>query len=155
MSAHPSETRRFRLAVLGIPAFALVLVATALAATPVKGGSYAGALAAPRTDIHVTFKVSTSGTQVTGLKTSNLPLYCQGGGPATPIHFKKAAISRTGTFTSTGKQIISSGPLKGQTGATLTITGRFLKGRRESGKIKTTYSKSPSCSGSSTYTTKA
>ena len=123
----------------------------------VKGGSYAGTLAAPRTYITVTFKVSKDGRSVTSLKTNNLPFYCQGGGPPVPITFKNAPISTAGTFESTGVQIISAGPKKGQKGATLTITGRFLAGRAESGKITTKFpaSSGTSCNGSSTYSTKA
>ena len=122
----------------------------------VKGGSYAGTLAPPRTSITVTFKLSKDGKSVTSLKTNNLPFYCQGGGPPVPIKFKNAPISKAGTFKSTGVQIISVGP-KGQKGATLKITGRFLAGRAESGKITTKFpaSSGTSCNGSSTYSTKA
>ena len=123
----------------------------------VKGGSYAGALAAPRIYITVNFRVSKDGKSVTGLKTNNLPFYCQGGGPPVPITFKSAPISTADTFERTGVQIISAGPKKGQKGATLNITGRFVAGRAESGKITTKFpaSSGTSCNGSSTYSTKA
>ncbi len=64
-----------------------------------------------------------------GLHTTNLPFYCSGGPPA-PITFKPAADPQRGTFTTTGVQIISSGPLKGHKGAALTATGRFQSGGR-------------------------
>ena len=134
---------------------ALLLTPAAIAAAPKKGHSYRGRLAAPRTSIVVTFKVSSNGKKVTRLKINNLPIYCSGGGPAQPITFKSATITSKGTFKSTGKQTISSGPLKGQTGATLSITGAFLGGGKERGKLTVTYSKSPDCSGSSKYTTHA
>jgi hypothetical protein len=136
-------------------------VGVASAAKPkslvVKGGSYSGTLAAPRTSITVAFKVSKDGKKITRLRTNDLPFYCSGGGPPVPIKFKNATISKAGTFNSTGVQIISSGPNKGKKGATLTLTGRFLRGRQESGKITTTFPASVggSCNGSSKYSTKA
>jgi hypothetical protein len=137
---------------------ALLAVGSAVAAKQkshvVKGGSYAGTLVAPRTGITVTFKVSKNGKRVTALKTNNLPFYCTGGGPPVPIKLKNATISKRGTFASTGTQIISSGPKKGQKGAVLKLTGHFLAGRREAGRITTTFPAS-SCNGSSRYSTKA
>lgn len=131
----------------------------ALAATPkspvVKGGSYTGTLAAPRTSYTVSFKVSSNGKRVTELKTNNLPAYCPSGGPAVPIKFKNATVSQSGTFTSTGVQIIAVGPKKGQKGATLKITGRFTSGGKESGKLTSTFPDSSSCNGSSSYSTTA
>lgn len=121
----------------------------------VKGGSYTGTLAAPRTSYTVSFKVSANGRQVTGLKTNNLPAYCSSGGPAVPIKFKNATVSKSGTFTSTGVQIISVGPKKGQKGATLKITGRFTSGGTESGTLTSIFPASSSCNGSSGYSTKA
>jgi hypothetical protein len=162
---HPERSqmsgKRISSAVVVVAALASGAVGAAFAAKPkspvVKGGSYSGTLAAPRTSFTVSFKVSKNGKQVTALKTNNIPFYCSGGGPAVPIAFKDAAIAKAATFTSTGVQIISSGPKKGQKGATLTITGRFLAGGKESGKITTTFPKSigSSCSGASRYSTKA
>jgi hypothetical protein len=126
----------------------------ALAANQVKGASYEGEVA--QKHVTVSFKVSHSGKQVTALTISNTPLYCSGGGRPIPIHFAPAAISKSGTFTSTGKYVIIEGPLKGQLGTKLKITGKFLAGGRESGVLTTTYVKTPSCSGKSSYgTTKA
>ena len=148
-------------AVSAVMATLVVLVAGVAFATKsespvVKGGSYTGTLAAPRTSITVSFKVSRNGKRVTGLKTNNLPFYCSGGGPPVPITFQDATIGKAGTFTSTGVQIISVGPKKGQRGATLRITGRFLAGHRESGRITTKFpAGSATCDGSSSYSTKA
>jgi hypothetical protein len=153
--------RRISPAIAVSAALALSAGGAAFAAKPVsvvvKGGSYTGTLAAPRTSIAVQFKVSKNGKQVTALKTSNLPFYCSGGGRPVPITFKNTTISKAGTFTSTGAQIISTGPKKGQKGATLKITGRFLAGRKEAGKITTKFpaSTGTSCNGSSNYSTKA
>src|SRR3954452_18245749 len=125
---------------------ALLVTPAAIAAAPTKGGSYRGTLAAPRTSIAVTFKVSANGRKVSALKVSDLPLYCSGGGPATPITFKAAAIV-SGKFKSTGKQTITTGPLMGQPGATLVITGKFASRGKESGKLTTSYAKAPTCGG--------
>ena len=134
---------------------ALLLTPTAIAAAPKKGRTYRGTLAAPRNTIVVTFKVSANGSNVSGLKISNLPIYCSGGGPVQPITFERATIAGKGAFKSTGKQTITNGPLKGQIGARLSITGTFLAGGKERGKLTVKYYKAPNCSGSSTYTTHA
>lgn len=145
--------RRRSLAQVAIAVFAvLLLTQAAIAAAPKKGGSYHGTLAAPRTDIAVTFKVSASGKKVSALKISNTPLYCSGGGPPVPITFKQASIKK-GKFKSTGKQTISTGPMKGQVGATLSITGKFASHGKESGKLTIKYPNAPTCGGTSAYTT--
>lgn len=126
----------------------------ALAANQVKGAKYSGQLAAPRTSYLVSFRVSTNGKQVTGLKISNTPFYCSGGGRPVPVSFAKATISPQGRFTSTGTYVIVEGPLKGQVGTRLTITGRFAKGGKEQGVITSTYPKARACNGKSSYTAK-
>jgi hypothetical protein len=131
----------------------LACASAALAAPAVKGGSYSGQLAAPRSAYLVSFKVSASGKQVTGLKISNTPFYCPGGGRPIPVHFANATISKAGTFTSTGKYVIVEGPLEGQVGTKLAITGKFAKGGAEQGTVTSTYPKTPKCNGKSSYTT--
>lgn len=133
----------------------LLLASAAFAANQVKGGSYSGELTPSRTGVKVSFKVSSNGKQVIALTTSNTPLYCEGGGRPTPVHFKNAAISSSGTFASTGQYVISEGPKKGQLGTKLKITGKFLKGKAEQGTLTTTYVGFPNCSGKSAYSTKA
>jgi hypothetical protein len=127
----------------------------ALAANQVKGAGYSGQLAAPRTSYLVSFKVSGNGRQVTDLKISNTPFYCQGGGRPIPVSFASTKISKAGTFTSTGKYVIVEGPLKGQVGTKLKITGKFAKHDGEQGTVTSTYPKTPTCNGKSSYTTKA
>jgi hypothetical protein len=137
-------------------AVALLIVAgAALAASQVKGGSYKGALTPSRDGVVVSFKVSSSGKQVTALSVSNTPLYCSGGGPPTPVRFKNATISAGGTFSSSGQWVIKEGPKKGQVGTKLKITGKFLKGKTEQGTITTSYVGAASCGGKSSYKTKA
>jgi hypothetical protein len=134
---------------------ALVVVSAALAASQVRGGSYKGGLTPANDGAVVSFKVSANGKQVVALTISNTPLYCSGGGKPTPVRFKNASISSSGTFSSTGEYLILEGPKKGQVGAKLKIAGRFLKGRREQGTLTTTYVGFANCSGKSPYSTKA
>lgn len=134
---------------------AALLANAALAAPPLKGGSYKGNLTPARDGVSVSFKVSASGKQVTALTVSNTPLYCSGGGRPTPVRFKAAAVAPAGTFTSTGEYTIAEGPKKGQVGARLKITGSFLAGGRERGTLTTTYPGFANCSGKSSYSTKA
>ncbi|HEX4115568.1 MAG TPA: hypothetical protein VHY18_06810 [Solirubrobacteraceae bacterium] len=133
---------------------ALLLAGVALAAAPVTGGSYAGSLIPSRDGVTVSFKVSANGKKVTGLSTSNVPLYCSGGGRPIPVHFKNANISSKGMFSSAGKYLILEGPKKGQVGANLKITGKF-NGRGEQGTLTTSYVGFANCSGKSAYSTKA
>jgi hypothetical protein len=122
--------------------------------TVVKGGSYTGSLIPSRDGVLVSFNVSANGKKVSALKVSNTPLYCSGGGKPTPVRFKSATISGKGTFSSTGKYLILEGPKKGQVGANLKITGKFLKGRKEQGTLTTSYVGFSGCSGKSPYATK-
>src|SRR6185312_4766971 len=133
----------------------LVVASGALAASQIKGGSYTGSLVPSRDGVLVSFKVSSSGKQVSALTITNIPLYCSGGGKPIPVHFKNAQISSKGTFSSTGKYVIAEGPKKGQIGNKLKITGKFLKGGKEQGTLTTTYVSFASCSGKSSYSTKA
>jgi hypothetical protein len=132
----------------------LGLTGAALAANPVKGATYSGALAPPRSSYKVSFEVSGNGGQVSGLTISNLPFYCPGGGGTIPVKFADAPISKSGTFTSTGKYVTLEGPLKGQLATTLKISGTFGPGGSEEGTVTSTWVKLHSCSGQSSYTTK-
>jgi hypothetical protein len=139
-------------AVIGLAV--LLLAGVALAAAPVKGGSYTGSLIPPRDGVTVSFKVSGNGKKLTGLSTSNVPLYCSGGGRPIPVHFKSAAIAGNGTFSSTGRYLILEGPKKGQVGANLKISGKFLGSGKEQGTLTTSYVGFANCSGKSAYSTK-
>ncbi|HEV7937886.1 MAG TPA: hypothetical protein VGP18_07680 [Solirubrobacteraceae bacterium] len=143
------------LSALGVALALLIVASAALAANQVKGGSYKGSLTPARDGALISFKVSSSAKQVTALSVSNTPLYCEGGGPPTPVRFKNASISAGGTFSSTGQWVIKEGPKKGKVGTKLKITGKFLKGKAEQGTITTTYVGFPKCSGKSAYSTKA
>jgi hypothetical protein len=131
---------------------ATTFATVAFAAHPVKGGTYSGSLLPATKLVTVSFKVSKSGTRVTALLLSNVPLYCSGGGPAIPVKFHAATVSKSGAFSSTATVVIMVGPLKGQVGEKLTITGKFSKAG-EHGTVKTRYVKAPSCGGESSYST--
>jgi hypothetical protein len=137
-----------------IAACVLGCTGAALAANQIKGAYYSGQLAAPRTSYLVSFKVSPNDKRVTGLRISNTPFYCSGGGRAIPVSFTDATISKAGTFKSAGKYVIVEGPLKGQLGTKLEITGKFGKGGSEQGTVTSTYPKTAKCDGKSSYTTK-
>jgi hypothetical protein len=152
--SHLRDLKAQRILLAAIAVGALGCSGVALAASQIKGASYSGQLASPRTSYLVSFKVSASGKRVTSLTISNTPFYCQGGGRPVPVRFASAAISKAGAFTSTGKYLIVEGPLKGQLGTKLKITGKFGKGGNEQGTVTSTYPKTPSCNGKSSYTTK-
>jgi hypothetical protein len=129
-------------------------IAVAVSHVKVKSGPYTGTLAPTRPEISVSFKVSPNGKRITGLTISDTPFYCQGGGRAIPERFANASISKSGSFTSTGKFVIKEGPFKGQLSTKLKITGKFGPGGIEHGTVTSTWTKSPECTGKSSYTTK-
>lgn len=129
-------------------------IAVAASHAKVKGGSYAGTLAPSRPEIAVSFKVSPNGKRITGLTINDTPFYCQGGGRPIPEQFANASISKSGSFTSTSKFVIKEGPFKGQLSTKLKITGKFGPGGTEHGTVTATWTKSPECTGKSSYSTK-
>jgi hypothetical protein len=139
---------------MAVAAGVLGCTGAAIAANQVKGGSYSGTLASPKTSYVVSFRVSGNGKQVTGLTVNNTPFYCEGGGRAIPVRFQNASISKSGSFTSAGKFVIKEGPLKGQVGTKLKITGKFGPGGTEHGTLTSTWPKAPQCTGKSSYTSK-
>lgn len=130
-------------------------VAPALAAAPLKGSVYRGALGGSQSKISISLRVSADGGEVEGVRISALPIYCRGNGPpGTPtIVFTKARISAAGRFSSAGKDMISSGPLKGSLVARVKLTGSFAAGGGVRGTITTIYGgPAKSCGGHSSYT---
>jgi hypothetical protein len=133
-----------------------LLAAAALAAAPIKGATYRGTLSGARAKITIRFRVSAGATQVQNLRIASLPIYCSGNGPpgAPHISFANARISASGSFSSRGKDMITTGPLKSSVVATLLITGTFARDGKESGTVTTTYAgTAKQCGGHSTYTT--
>jgi hypothetical protein len=118
---------------------ALAASAVAFAAEPVPGGSYRGELAAPRDDVKVSFKVSDNGKRVTRIRMSDMPSYCRTGGARQPINFKRAPISRMGTFRSVVTKRFGSGPRKGQMQVQVSIRGRFISEDVVKGRVTTNW----------------
>jgi hypothetical protein len=141
-------SRSLPLAVLAL----LLVAAVAVAAKPVKGGTYAGTLTAAPSET-VTFKVSQNGKKVSGLKVSPFePNTCGAGGPPPPQSSKPAKI-RKGKFTAT----VIYKTTTGKVAARAKVTGTFVKGRREKGVVKTAFTdrSTKSCEAPFKYTTKA
>jgi hypothetical protein len=136
----------------GLGALALG-AATVLAAGAVKDGVYRGSLAGSASKISISFRVSSAGGEIDALKMSALPIYCPGNGPpgSPSIVFLKAKINH-GSFSTNGKDMIASGPLKGSVAATLRVTGSFAAGGAVRGTVTTTFSgPAKSCGGHSSY----
>jgi hypothetical protein len=131
----------------------LAATGIALAAQPVKGGTYSGKFTTAPSE-SVTFKVSKNGAKVFGLKVSpSPPNKCGSGGPPPKQSSKPAAISSKGKFTAT----VSYETVSGKVFATAKVTGKFLKHGAESGIVasKFTDPATKMCQGSFNYTTKA
>ena len=146
------------LAAIAAACLPVLVAAAALAAAPVKGGSYRGTLTGSRSAISVSFRVAHSGASIGQVTVSALPLYCPGKPPPNArISFSGAPINARGTFTAAGTDKIGAGPLKGSPIATLKLTGAFGANHTESGVLTTTLSggSSAKCSGHSNYRTRA
>lgn len=128
---------------------ALVLASTALAAAP-KPGTYKATIAS--TVRPIAFSLKLSGARVGPVKISDIPIYCQGGGPPIPRTFPTVRLSSTGTFTTRTTFRPTLGPLKGKVTSRLTITGRFTRSGRMRGRIKVVDITIPNCGGSTTFT---
>jgi hypothetical protein len=134
-----------------------LLTASTLAAGLAKDGVYRGALSGSRASITISFHVSAAGGNVADLQISKLPMYCPGSGPpGTPsIVFATAPVSTTGRFTSTGRDVITTGRLKGAVAATLKVSGTFASDGSEHGTVTTEFGgAAAACSGHSTYATR-
>jgi hypothetical protein len=138
----------------GLAAWALT--PAALAASAHAGATYTGALAGSG-HIAITFRVSPNARAVVAVQITGLPIYCSGNAPPgiPTLAFPRTAISASGKFAASGKDMIGSGPLKGSVAATFKISGTFMAGGREHGTITTRYGgAAKGCSGSSSYSTR-
>jgi hypothetical protein len=145
------------IAATGVLAGLALFTASAIAGGLASDGVYRGKLGGARASITISFHVSANGGSVSDLKISGLPMYCPGNGPpGTPsIVFAKAPVSAAGRFTSIGKDVITSGRLKGAVAATLTVSGSFASGGSEHGTVTTEFGgAAAACSGHSAYTAK-
>ena len=129
----------------------LATAAMAWAAAPEKGKHYSGQVTTDSFDT-VSFNVSSNGKEVVKLKLV-VPSKCETGAfKPPPAH--SAKITSKGTFKTTFA--LTSGAPSGGKAGTETVTGVFLAGGKEKGKITTHASGSLSaCSTTVSYTTKA
>lgn len=126
--------------------------AAALAAKPVSGATYSGKISrTSNVTFPISFKVSANGRRVSSfVLTNSYPVYCQGGGFGA-VQPGSGTISRRGTFTV--KLPIYFAPDRQHQGFVI-VTGAFAKHGRESGKVKTDFTRSSSCNGTSSYSTR-
>jgi hypothetical protein len=125
-----SVTKLFRRA-LAAALISLLVAAAAFAAKPLKGKSYFGKVTSSPTDT-LSFAVSKNGKRVTKL---NVPLAirCQSGfGGIKTKAPKKTKITKNGTFKAVVKAVSVTGK---KSFGKETVTGKFLKGGKERGKI--------------------
>lgn len=148
-----------RLRLGALAALATVAIAgpalAAVTAKPEKGKTYSGSIRRTSTvKIPITFKVSENGKSVSHFTmTPKYPTNCSGGGFPT-MKSRSARISRKGTFTAK-LPLVSTLPPPRKRDGTVTVTGRFGRGGKESGKVKTVVTSSKSCDGRWFYSTKA
>jgi hypothetical protein len=135
---------------LRVPLTALILVlalaATALAAQPTKGRSYAGQTAHEKDAVILT--VSKSGKTLIAT-VPIAPLYCQGGGGPTKQVTKAVPISSNGSFSGTIHY-----QSQGKTAYEVLFAGQFTSASMARGTVRSKFLHAPSCSGSTTFTAK-
>jgi hypothetical protein len=146
------------LTIIGVLAAASVALAVK-PAKPVKGATYSGNIVRViesagktfKSTFPISFKVSKNGKKVSGFTlTSNYPIYCQGGGFGTP-QAASGRISKKGSFTV--KLPLYFAPSHQHQGF-LIVSGKFAKHKKESGAVKTDFTKYHACNGTAKYTTK-
>lgn len=133
-------------------ASAILATGVATAASPPKfrSGTYKGMLTQSLN--YITVKLKLSRMRVTGLTLSDVPVFNKCGALGIQVHFVNATISKGGTFRSTGKHVISFGPLKGHVAERLTIKGQFTTKGKLSGTVTVVVPRAPTCGGTTTFT---
>jgi hypothetical protein len=127
-------------------------VAAALAAKPVSSAKYSGKISrTSNVTFPISFKVSANGKRVSSFVLPNsYPVYCQGGGFGA-VQGASGTISKHGTFKV--KLPIYFAPAHDHEGFVI-VTGSFAKHGKESGKVRTDFTHSSSCNGTSSYSTR-
>jgi hypothetical protein len=116
---------------LVVAAIALVCAGYALAAAPVKSGSYTGVYKG-RAGSTISFKVSSNGKKLTGLYVST-PFKCSGGCGGVPAGTNGSAkITKKGTFKA---KINLVGPGATKPIGTDTVVGKFLAHGKAKGTV--------------------
>jgi hypothetical protein len=135
---------------VGVALIAVVAVGTATAAVQ-KGAKYSGFVTPSASGITISWKVSSSGRKVTGIKLSDVPLFCEGGGEPIVAKFKSAKVEKS-AFTSTASADFTSGPNQGQPQYRLKLKGRFTRTKNATGTIVVDwFGADKSCDGKSTF----
>jgi hypothetical protein len=132
------------------PTLVLLLATTtvALAAGPVKGGTYTGETVRGKRPI--TLKVSKSGKSVT-VSLTFPPQYCEGGGGGTRQITKAATISNSGSFkASIAYEFAPTHKIT----ARLFLTGKF-SGHAVNGTARSEFPLAKQCNGSTRFSAKA
>jgi hypothetical protein len=138
---------RIRIALPAVIVTMLVIAAGAFAAKPIKGATYSGRINRTSNVLYtIKFKVSNNGTHVSGFSVPTL-VYCQGGGFGSPLSVV-AKITKAGTFKAKLPMYFAPAHV---TEGYETVTGKFAKGGKVSGKVITTFTHGTSCNGTSTY----
>jgi hypothetical protein len=136
---------------VAVAAVSALVAGAAFAAKPAKGKTYSGRVTGSPTET-VSFTVSKNGKRVTKL---NVPIAirCAGGfGGIVPKPPKKIKITKKGTF----KRAVKVQGVTGKSFGKETVTGKFLKGGKESGTITGKLTGLKSCQNTKlTYTTVA
>ena len=128
----------------------VVVAGVALAAHPVKGATYHGAIATGGPIAYpISFKVSANGNRVGSFVFGTLPVHCQGGGFGSPQP-ASAPVTKKGSFKATVTLYFA--PAHATTGK-LIVTGSFLKHGKERGTISSKFAHSTSCDKTDSYST--
>ncbi|HEX3692848.1 MAG TPA: hypothetical protein VHU13_05835 [Solirubrobacteraceae bacterium] len=145
------KIKRGSRAFAAILAVALVVAAGALAAKPIKGATYSGTIKRTSNVTYtISFKVSANGKKVSDFRLlSGYPVYCEGGGFG-EVKSASGKVTDKGTFTV--KLPIYFAPTHQHQGFVI-VTGSFGEHGKESGKVKTDFTKAATCNGTSSYST--
>jgi hypothetical protein len=141
-------TKQLRRVLVFVPVIVIASGAVALAAGPVRGGTYRGNTAHGRDA--VTLKVSRNGRSVT-VSVPSPPGYSSGCGGVAVQKTRAAGISGRGTFSGS---ISYEFPLTGTIVVKLSFSGKF-SGRKVKGSVRSQYVYSKACSGTTSFSATA
>jgi hypothetical protein len=129
---------------------ALVAIGSALGAVS-KGAKYSGFVTPTADNITISWKVSSSGKKVSGIKLSAVPQFCAGSGERVSATFKSASV-KSSRFSSTATTKFKSGPDKGEPQYRLKLKARFTSTKNATGTITVDWLGSDkSCDGQSSF----
>jgi hypothetical protein len=141
-------SKQLRRVLVLVPVIVIASGAVALAAGPVRGGTYSGSTAHGRDA--VSLKVARNGRSVT-VSVPTPPGYSSGCGGPTVQKTKAAGISRGGSFSGS---ISYEFPLTRSIVIRVAFSGKF-SGRKVKGSVRSEYVYSKACSGSTSFSATA